>query len=231
MKHIQINDLTLGYGTRKIIKNLSLTINKGEYIYVIGENGVGKSTLIKGLIGTLKPIKGSIKFDENFKKNDIGYIPQLNTSMKNFPASVLEIVLSGTINSNVFSVFYKKSEKELTKKVLKELNIYDLKDKCFKELSGGQQRKVLLARAMTSTSKILIMDEPVTGLDPKATSNFYELIKKLNKENNITVIVVSHDIKSAAKYADKILHIHNDGYCFGTVDEFKSNIISEYFEE
>lgn len=231
MEILKLNNLTLGYGQKKVIKNINVTINEGDYIYIIGDNGVGKSTFIKGLIGQIKPISGGIIFNKNIKRNDIGYIPQLNTAMQNFPASVNEIVLSGTLNNNIFNIRYNKEAKSLTDNVLKELNIYNLKNKCFKELSGGQQRKVLLARAMTSTSKILIMDEPTTGLDPKATQNFYELIKKLNNEKKITVIVVSHDMKAAAKYADNVLHLHSDGYCFGDASSFKNNIIKEYFSE
>ncbi len=231
MSILKTENLTLGYGNKKIINKLSININEGEYIYVIGENGIGKSTLIKGLIKLLKPLNGKIIYDKNIKKNDIGYLPQLSTTMQNFPASVYEIVLSGTLNSNTFLPKYSKKEKELTNKILHQLDICELKDKSFRELSGGQQRKVLLARAMSSTSKILIMDEPTTGLDPKSTYNFYELIKKINKENNITIVVVSHDMKAAVKYADKVLHLHPDGYCFGDVENFKKNIISEYFTE
>ncbi len=229
MSYIKFNNLELGYGNKKIIKNLSLSINEGEYIYIIGENGVGKSTLIKGIINLIKPLSGNIQYDKKIKKNDIGYLPQLNTSMQNFPASVYEIVLSGTLNSNTFLPKYSSKDKGITNKILHDLDLCDIKNKSFKELSGGQQRRVLLARAMSSTSKILVMDEPVAGLDPKAMKNFYELIKKLNKEKNITIIIVSHDIKAAIKYADKVLHLHEDGYCYGTVKEYKKNMISEYF--
>lgn len=231
MSILKLDKVTLGYSSKKIVSNISLEIEQGEYVYVIGENGVGKSTFIKGLINLIKPLSGKIIYDKSIKKSDIGYIPQLNTSMQNFPASVYEIAISGTLNNNIFNTKYNASDKALTDEVLKELKIYNLKDKCFRELSGGQQRKVLLARAMTSTSKILIMDEPVTGLDPKATENFYSLIKKLNIEKNITVIVVSHDMKAAVKYADKVLHLHVDGFCYGDINQFKSNIIKEYFSE
>ncbi len=229
MSYINIANLSLGYNNKAIIKKLSVSFNKGEYIFIIGENGVGKSTLIKGLINLIKPISGKIEFHKSIKKNEIGYLPQLNTAMQNFPASVNEIVLSGTLNKKTLLPRYTKENKQTVDNTLKELNISNLKNKSFKELSGGQQRRVLLARAMTSTNKILIMDEPVAGLDPKAIKNFYDLLKTLNKEKNLTIIIVSHDMKAAVKYADKVLHIHEDGYCFGNVEQYKKNIISEYF--
>ncbi len=231
MNLLEVTNLKLGYGNKVIINNLTFKVTKGEYIYVIGENGVGKSTLIKGLINLLKPISGSVKYHEMINENDIGYLPQLNTSMNNFPASVYEVVLSGKLNKIGLKPFYSEEIKNKANEVLTELNIIDLKNKSFRELSGGQQRRVLLARAMISSSEILIMDEPIAGLDPKATNEFYNLIYKLNKKNKLTIIVVSHDIKAAVKYADKVLHISENHFCFGDIESYKKNMLSELFLE
>ncbi len=230
MSIVKLTNVSLGYNSNKVISNLSFIINEGEYVYIIGENGVGKSTLIKGILGLMKPSSGTIKYN-GIEQKEIGYLPQLSTSMQNFPASVHEVVLSGTLNSRGVLPTYSKQNKELVEKVLKQLNINNLKHKSFKELSGGQQRRVLLARAMCSTAKVLIMDEPITGLDPKASKDFYELVYKLNKEHKITTIVVSHDIKAALKYADKVLHLTAKEYFYGEVEECRKNIISQYFVE
>ncbi len=230
MNLLEITNLSLGYGNKIIFKDLSFEVKNGEYIYIIGENGVGKSTLIKGLIKVLKPLKGTINYN-NINSTDIGYLPQLNTSMNNFPASVSEVVISGSLNKRGLKPTYGEDIKNKLNEVLKELNILNLKNKSFRELSGGQQRRVLVARAMMSSSKILIMDEPIAGLDPKATNDFYKLINKLNKDKNITIIVVSHDIKAAVRYADKVLHISENHFCFGDVESYKKNMLSELFLE
>ncbi len=229
MSFIKLDKLVLGYGSKKIINEISIDINEGEYIYIIGENGIGKTTLVKGLLNLINPLSGKVIYNKVIQKNDVGYLPQLSTTMKNFPASVYEIVLSGTLNSSKLMLFYSKKEKKKIDNILKLLNIVNLKNKSFKDLSGGQQRRVLLARAMISSNKVLILDEPVAGLDPKAIKDFYEIIKKINKKNNLTILMVSHDVKAAVKYADKVLHLHEDGYCYGTVPEYKQNVISEYF--
>ncbi len=230
MKVIEFKNVTLGYGAKTIINKLSFSVLSGEYIYIVGENGVGKSTLVKGLINLIKPFGGDIILND-IEYHDIGYLPQLSTSMKNFPASVFEVCLSGILNQRGIKPTYTNENKNKVIEVLKELNILNLKNKCFKELSGGQQRRVLLARALVSSTKVLVMDEPITGLDPKAVNDFYKLIDKLNKDKGITVIVVSHDIRAAVKYADKVLHLSDAHYCFGDVESYKKNMLSELFLE
>ncbi len=230
MKLIELDKLAVGYNGKSIISNISFTINGGDYIYIIGDNGVGKSTLVKGMLGLLKPLKGKVNVNNLDITKDIGYLPQISTSMQNFPASVYEVVLSGTLNSRGIKPTYSKENKEEVVKVLKTLKIHNLINKSFSELSGGQQRRVLLARAMCSTSKVLIMDEPITGLDPKASNDFYELIKKLNKDG-MTIIMVSHDIKAAIKYGSKVLHIKAEDCFYGDIDSYKKNIMKEYLLE
>ena len=229
MKILTLKNVSLGYDTNIVIKNINFEIKEGDYLCVIGENGAGKSTLIKGILGLIKPIKGKIILDEDIKQEEVGYLPQMSTTMKNFPASVYEVVLSGCLNSRGLNPFYSKKNKELVNKNLKKLKIDSLKHKSFGELSGGQQRRVLLARALCAMKKILVLDEPTSGLDPKAINEFYKIIEKLNIEDKITIIMVSHDMKNAIKYGKKILHLAPEEIFFGTTNKYKKNIISSYF--
>lgn len=220
MSLIKCNNLTLGYEGKKVIKNLNIEINSGDYLCIIGENGSGKSTLVKALLNLIKPMKGKIKLDLSLKQAEIGYLPQMNTNQKDFPASVFEVVISGLLNKRGWLPFYTKQNKEKVEENLKKLKIQHLKKKCFKELSGGEQQRVLLARALCATSKVLLLDEPVTGLDPKTTSEFYKLVEKLNKEDKITIIMVSHDIKASVEYATHILSLEKDDYFYGSKNEY-----------
>lgn len=218
---IKINNLSLGYDNNIIIKNMSLEIEEGSYVAVVGENGSGKSTLIKGILGLITPKKGSIEFDIN--KNDIGYLPQNNEDNSFFPASVYEIVISGCLNNLGLRPFYNKKEKELVNNTLKELNIDKIKNKCFKKLSGGQRQRVLLARAIVSGKKVLVLDEPVTGLDYNSLKDLYNLIDKLNKKG-MTIIMISHDVDKMIEHATHILYIKKDSYSYSkTIDFVNSN--------
>ena len=229
MKILKLKNASFGYDNKPVIKNINFEIDEGDYLCIIGENGAGKSTLIKGILGLLKPIKGSIKLNETLKQEEIGYLPQMSTSMKNFPASVYEVVLSGSLNSRGMLPGYTKENKKLADSNIKKLKINNLKDRSFMELSGGQQRRVLLARALCAMKKILVLDEPTSSLDPKATKEFYKIISELNREEKITIIMVSHDMRNAIKYGEKILHISKDETFFGTNKEYRKNIMSDYF--
>lgn len=225
----ECNNVTLGYENRIVAENLSFRLNEGEYLCIVGENGTGKSTLIKTLLGLIKPLEGDIKVDTGERTNKgIGYLPQQTAAQKDFPASVWEVVLSGVLNSGRKLPFYRKSDKDEARKNLKKLGILDLKKCCYRELSGGQQQRVLLARALCATDNVLILDEPVTGLDPAAAKDFYEEIKKLNDEG-VTIIMVTHDIKNALRYATHILHLEQENDFFGTVDEYKKSSASNMF--
>lgn len=223
---IKINNLSLGYDNNIIIKNMSLEIEEGSYVAVVGENGSGKSTLIKGLLGLITPKKGSIEFDIN--KNDIGYLSQNNEDNSFFPASVYEIVISGCLNNLGLRPFYNKKEKELVNITLKELNIDKIKNKCFKELSGGQRQRVLLARAIVSGKKVLVLDEPVTGLDYNSLKDLYNLIDKLNKKG-MTIIMISHDVDKMIEHATHILYIKKDSYSYSKTIDFVNNNYHECF--
>ena len=208
----------LGYEKKPIIENLSFTVCEGNYLYIVGENGSGKSTLVKSLLGLNSLISGEIKWCGDIKPTQIGYLPQQTVVQKDFPASVWEIVLSGCLSKSGLRPFYNKAEKETAQKNIERLGIADLSDKCYRDLSGGQQQRVLLARALCAADKLLLLDEPVTGLDPVATADMYALINTLNK-NGITIIMISHDTEAAVKYASHILHIADEVF-FGTKEDY-----------
>lgn len=220
MALISCKDVSLGYEGKAIVSELNFEVNKGDYLCIIGENGSGKSTLMKTLLGQKSVISGKIEFGDGLHKNEIGYLPQQTPVQKDFPASVREIVLSGCLNSSGARPFYTKSQKKLAEENMKKLEILDLSSRCYRELSGGQQQRVLLARALCATKKLLILDEPVAGLDPIVTQHLYEIIKEINK-SGITVIMVSHDIKAAVEYASHVLHIGQTPLFHGTKHDYE----------
>ena len=227
MSMIEVTDLALGYENSAILKGLNFTVNKGDYLCIVGENGSGKSTLMKTLLGLQKPLSGEILFGDGLKKNEIGYLPQQTVVQRDFPASVREIVLSGCQSRCGFRPFYNKAEKQLAEQNMERMGIKSFEKRCYRELSGGQQQRVLLARALCATQKILLLDEPVSGLDPMVTAEMYDLIESLNKEG-ITTIMISHDITAAIHYASHILHIGKKTF-FGTKDDYIKSDIGKLF--
>lgn len=227
MSYITVKDLEVGYDKSVIAQKLNFEITSGEYLCIVGENGSGKSTLMKTLLGLLKPIAGQIVFGDDLEADEIGYLPQQTIVQKDFPASVKEIVLSGCQARCGLRPFYNKEEKQLALTNMQRMGIDDMADRCYRELSGGQQQRVLLARALCATRKVLLLDEPVAGLDPAVTADMYELIESLNKEG-ITIIMISHDIAAAARYADHILHI-GDSVFYGTRQEYAESETGRYF--
>ncbi len=218
-KQIICTNATLGYEDGIVTENLNFTVNSGDYLCILGENGSGKSTLIKALLGLKPQLSGEIKWCDGFRSKEIGYLPQQTPVQRDFPASVREIVLSGCLAKCGLRPFYNKAEKELAENTMKQLHIENLAKRCYRELSGGQQQRVLLARALCATRKMLLLDEPVTGLDPKAQTDLYELIANLNRDG-ITIIMVSHDLNAALKYASHILHIGKKQLFFGTKEDY-----------
>lgn len=226
----ECKDVTLGYENKVVAKNLNFKIDQGDYLCVVGENGTGKSTLIKTLLWLIKPLNGEVIANAQGKNHKgVGYLPQQTQAQKDFPASVWEVVLSGVLNNDHRCPFYNKKDKAEAEKNMEKLNILDLKKRFYRELSGGQQQRVLLARALCATDSVLILDEPVTGLDPAASMELYETIKDLNKKENVTIIMVSHDIKNALNYATHILHLEQENDFFGTVEEYKKSNVSNMF--
>lgn len=219
MAYMSCKNLVLGYDGRAVTRDLTFEVNKGDYLCIVGENGAGKSTLIKTLLGLIEPLEGSISTDEGLKTYEIGYLPQQTEVQKDFPASVWEIVLSGTLAKCGRRPFYRRQEKRDAEENMKKMSIWGLRKKCYRNLSGGQQQRVLLARALCATTKLLLLDEPVSGLDPKVTAEFYQLVEGLNKEG-ITIIMVSHDIQAAVQYANCILHIDQKQLFFGEKEAY-----------
>lgn len=229
MAYITCENLTLGYDNHIVTDNLNFKIEKGDYLCIVGENGAGKSTLMKTLLHLQPALSGKIEVGDGLKPYEIGYLPQQTEVQKDFPASVWEIVLSGTLSKCGNRLFYLKKEKQLAEENMKKMDIWDLRKKCYRNLSGGQQQRVLLSRALCATSKLLLLDEPVTGLDPKVTSEFYQLIKELN-ESGITMIMVSHDVQAAVMYASHILHLGKGQLFFGKTEEYKKSNAWKMFQ-
>ncbi len=218
MALLTIKDLALGYDSRTIVKDLNFVVNEGDYLCIVGENGSGKTTLMKTLLSLQEPLRGQILIGDGLKKKEIGYLPQQTIVQKDFPASVREIVLSGCQGSCGLRPFYNKKEKQLAETNIRRMGITELADRCYRDLSGGQQQRVLLARALCAAGKILLLDEPVAGLDPRVTAEMYELISGLNQDG-VTVIMISHDIEEAVRRASHILHIGREIF-FGTKEEY-----------
>lgn len=228
MNLIECKNVTLGYDNKKILTNLNLKIEKGMYLCIVGNNGSGKSTLIKTILGLNKPLKGKIKFN-GLKSKEIGYLPQINENLKNFPAIASEIIISGCLNKHSFISFYTKKDKEKLEENVKRLKIKKLINKSFANLSGGEKQKILLARALMATDKIILLDEPTTGLDPVAQKELYNLINKLKEELEITIIMVSHDVHTSLKYATHILHLDGENTFFGTTLDYQKSGKCEHF--
>lgn len=228
MAQITCKNLTLGYENRAIQENLNFSINAGDYLCIVGENGSGKSTLMKTLLHLQPPISGTIELGDGLHKNEIGYLPQQTLVQRDFPASVKEIVLSGCQGRCGWRPFYNKEDKEIARKAMEKMMIQDFQDRCYRELSGGQQQRVLLARALCAAKKILLLDEPVSGLDPKVTAEMYQLIEDLNKKDEITIIMISHDIEAAVRYATHILHIGERCF-FGTKKQYLESSLGRHF--
>ena len=229
MSYIECENLALGYEGKAVVSGLNFKVNKGDYLCVLGENGAGKSTLIKTLLNLIDRVSGRIEYGDGLKDYEIGYLPQQTMIQKDFPASVWEVVLSGNLNNKRKIPFYTKADRQEAMKNMEKLGITNLKKTCYGELSGGQQQRVLLARALCAMSNVLILDEPVTGLDPTATKEMYELIKELNVKDNVTIIMVTHDIENAVNYANKILHLGRKKYFYGTVEEYEKSNTSDAF--
>ncbi len=227
MAFITAKDLSLGYDAQVVAKDISFSVSKGDYLCIVGENGSGKTTLMKTLLHLKEPISGQIETGDGLKKNEIGYLPQQTIVQKDFPASVREIVLSGCQGRCGMRPFYSRKEKSLAKENMERMGITDLANRCYRDLSGGQQQRVLLARALCATRKVLLLDEPVAGLDPVVTAQMYDLIEGLNKEG-ITIIMISHDILAAVRYASHILHV-GDRIFFGTKEKYMESKVGSIF--
>ena len=205
---IKCHNLTLGYGSKNIVNSFNYEINSGEYLCIIGRNGCGKTTFLRGLAGVLRPKAGRIELRDNLRRNQIGYLPQITIAQKDFPASVEEIVLSAFQGKSLLLPFYGKALRKRADECLELTNATNLRKESFRELSGGQKQRVLLARALCAAERLLLLDEPVTGLDPESSQNMYNIIKDLHEQKKMTIVMVSHDVEAAKKYATRILNFN-----------------------
>ena len=220
MSLISCKNVYLKYDNVSVVNDLNFSVEKGDYLCIVGENGSGKSTLIKSILGLKETAEGHLHMGDGLTSKQIGYLPQQTTAQKDFPASVYEVVLSGCIANKRPFGFFSSSDKKTALENMKKLDILHLKKRCYRELSGGQQQRVLLARALCATKTMLLLDEPVTGLDPVVTAEFYSLVEKINKKYGITIIMVSHDLLSAINYATHILHLKKNDSFFGKTEDY-----------
>ncbi len=228
MAQIVCKDLSFAYDGETVLSDINFSIDAGSYLCIVGENGSGKSTLMRGLLGLKQPSKGEIIFN-GISPTEIGYLPQQTRIQRDFPASVREVVLSGRLNSMGKRLFYNAADRAAAAENMERLGIDDIAERCYMELSGGQQQRVLLARAMCATKKLLLLDEPVTGLDPVATNEMYNLIKLINLCDSTSVIMVSHDIHAAVRYATHILHLGHSQLFFGTTAQYRESDLARRF--
>jgi len=220
MALITCTGVSFAYDGNTVLSNLNFSLDSGDYLCITGENGSGKTTLIKGLLRLKQPANGRIMFGDGLRTNEIGYLPQQTPLQKDFPADVYEIVLSGRAGRRGWRPFYSAADKAAADEYINQLNICDLKHKCYRELSVGQQKRALLARALCAAGKLLLLDEPAAGLDGAAAQDFYAQLESINRQMGITVIMVSHDIHSALKYADHILCLNKNQVFFGKTQEW-----------
>ena len=218
MALLEVNDLSLGYDGKAIAEHLNFKVDAGSYLCIVGENGSGKTTLMKTLLHLQKPLSGTINYGDGLKPDEIGYLPQQTEVQRDFPASVYEIVISGCQSRLGRRAFYGKEEKALAADAMRRMAIEDLKDRCYRDLSGGQQQRVLLARALCAARKIILLDEPVSGLDPVVTAEMYSLIRTLHEEG-MTMIMITHDVTTALSEATHILHMGKTVF-FGTREQY-----------
>ena len=226
---IKCEHVDLGYANQDAVINVNMEVCPGDYLCIVGENGSGKSTLIKGLLGLLKPSGGKLTVAEELKTTGIGYLPQQTAAQKDFPASVREVVLSGCLSRRGRRPFYSKTEKDIASANMEKLGITQLANQCYRELSGGQQQRVLIARALCATRELLILDEPITGLDPMAIQDFYSMIRKLNREDKVAIIMVSHDLRNAVEEANKILHLQKQVLFYGPAHDYMNSKAAGHF--
>ncbi|MDD2217782.1 MAG: ABC transporter ATP-binding protein [Eubacteriales bacterium] len=226
---LNAQELCLGYEGKRVASSITFCVRPGDYLFIVGENGSGKSTLMKTVLGLLSPIEGEITLGDGLKHNEIGYLPQQTVVQRDFPASVREVVLSGCLKRSGPCLFYTREDKECAATNMEKLGISALSKHCYRELSGGQQQRVLLARALCAARKILLLDEPVAGLDPKAAMDMYQIIKELNEKHGLTIVMISHDVSAAIKYASHILHIKENSSFFGNKQDYLETDMGKNF--
>ncbi len=231
MAQLRCENISVGYEDGIVVSDVSFELNRGDYVCIVGENGAGKSSLLKGILGLAKIQGGKIEYGDGMSRADVGYLPQQKDYQKNFPATVKEVVMSGFLNKMGLRPYYNRAEKAKAMEILSDFGMADYVKASFGSLSGGQKQRVLLARAMCATDKLLLLDEPTTGLDPVATEELYELLKRLNREKKTTILMVSHDLNKAVSDAGLILHVNKRSGCgyFGPADKYLDSEAARHF--
>lgn len=230
MAQLSCRALTLGYEGRTVAENLNFQVNHGDYLVIVGENGSGKSTLLKAILHLHAPLAGELSFGDGLDRASIGYLPQRSEVQSDFPASCYEVVLSGALSGCGLRPFYRRKEKKAALDAMKRLDVYDLRDRSFAELSGGQQQRVLLCRALCSANRMLVLDEPSSGLDAVSINELYRTVARL-REEGVTVLMVSHDLSAVFSDVTHVLHIGEPTF-FGTKEEYRARFFeSEQKEE
>lgn len=231
MAQLRCKNLSVGYEDGIVVSDVSFELNKGDYVCIVGENGAGKSSLLKGILGLAQIKGGAIEYGDGLTRLDVGYLPQQKEYQKNFPATVMEVVLSGFLNRMGFRPYYNRAEKERALEIIADFGMAGYVRESFANLSGGQKQRVLLARALCATDRLLLLDEPAAGLDPAATEEMYELLKKLNREKGTTILMVSHDMNKAVQDAGKILHVNKGSGCgyFGPAGAYLDSAAAKRF--
>lgn len=228
---IVCRDVSLGYEGQTVLSHLNLTIRDGDYLCIVGDNGSGKSTLLRGLLGLLAPQSGEILRAPELERGAVGYLPQQTRAQRNFPATVLEVALSGCLNQKGSRFFYTRAQKSQALMNLGKLGVLEWKDKSYRELSGGQQQRVLLARALCAAGRLLILDEPITGLDPAAAQDLYKTLSYLNTKEGMAIVMVTHDLGPALRSARSVLHIGQRGTFLGPVADYLASPQGRRFRE
>ncbi len=232
MTLLTLEDVTLGYEGHAVTEHISFSLTEGDYLFIVGENGAGKSTLLKAVLRLVPPLSGHVRLEGGLSRDEIGYLPQRAQVEQDFPASVREVVMSGFLNRCGLRPFYSKKERAEGEEIMKKMGVWALRRLCYRELSGGQQQRTLLARALAAARRLLLLDEPAAGLDPGAAKDLYTLVERLNKEEGMTVMMVSHDIPAALTYASDILHIGAAPLYFGNKEGYlKSGLAAGMFHE
>jgi len=229
MALITCKDVSFAYEGNVVVEGLSFAVEQGDYLCIVGENGSGKSTLMKGLLGLMRPKSGTIELGDGLKQTHIGYLPQQTAAQKDFPASCFEVVISGRLSSRGVLPFYSRQDRQIAAENMERLGILPLRKRSFRELSGGQQQRVLLARALCATEKLLLLDEPVSGLDPLVTEELYQAIAELRQATGITIIMISHDVHAAVAHASRILHLQNKQLFFGMPADYVQTEVGQRF--
>ncbi len=229
MELMRCENLSLAYDGLVALSEVSFSIKEADYLCILGDNGTGKSTLLRAILGLKRLHKGIVSYENGLKKSEIGYLAQQTDVQKEFPASVMEVVLSGCIAGNQRSPFYKKDQKERARKALQTLDITELSKSCYCELSGGQQQRVMLARAICAAKRVLVLDEPTTGLDPKMTTEFFDLMQRMNQEEGVAIVMVTHDIHCATKYSKHILHLGEKTSFYGSCADYRESELGKHY--